>query len=149
MRKTDNGTRRGLRLMHVLRMMAGGLIIATVFALIFGLLVQYLWNWLFPGLFGFRTITFLQAFVLIVLSKLLFGGFGHPYYRGYTRFDRNPRRGFHHGFHGDDRHNLHRFWADEGKAAYERYVKEYDRRMNRTDKTPPSPAGSDKDGGNS
>ncbi len=40
----------------------------------FGFLVERLWNWLMPALFGFRSITFLQALGLLVLCKILFGG---------------------------------------------------------------------------
>ncbi len=42
---------------------------------IFGFIVQRLWNWLMPAIFGWRSITFVQALGLLVLSKILFGGF--------------------------------------------------------------------------
>jgi len=42
---------------------------------VFGFVVMGLWNWLMPALFGWRLITFWQALGLIVLSKVLFGGF--------------------------------------------------------------------------
>tara|TARA_B100000945_G_C19996630_1_gene419097 strand:- start:289 stop:528 length:240 start_codon:yes stop_codon:yes gene_type:complete len=48
---------------------------ATAGAVIFfvkPLIVKYLWNWLIPGLFGFATLTYLQALVLCWLIKLLF-----------------------------------------------------------------------------
>ncbi len=38
-------------------------------------LVMSLWNWLMPALFGWRLINFWQALGLLVLSKILFGGF--------------------------------------------------------------------------
>jgi len=38
-------------------------------------IVMSLWNALMPGIFAVRTITFWQALGLLVLSKLLFGGF--------------------------------------------------------------------------
>jgi hypothetical protein len=47
----------------------------AVAAVVFGEVVMHLWNWLMPSLFSLRTITFTQALGLIVLSKLLFGGF--------------------------------------------------------------------------
>jgi hypothetical protein len=43
---------------------------------VFGLIVVQLWNWLMPALFGLRTITFWQALGLLILAKILFGGFG-------------------------------------------------------------------------
>jgi hypothetical protein len=44
-----------------------------------GWLVMALWNWLMPALFfGAREIGYLQAMGILVLSKILFGGFrGH------------------------------------------------------------------------
>jgi len=51
----------------------GGLI---VFSAIGGGVVMLLWNWLAPELFGLRTITFWQAFGLLALCRILFGGFG-------------------------------------------------------------------------
>jgi hypothetical protein len=42
---------------------------------IFGFVVMYLWNWLVPSLFGGHTIGYWQAWGIIILSKILFGGF--------------------------------------------------------------------------
>jgi len=42
------------------------------------LIVMLLWNGILPSLFNFRTITFLQAAGILLLSRILFGGFrGH------------------------------------------------------------------------
>ena len=40
--------------------------------------VMSLWNWLMPALFGLHVIGFWQALGLVVLSKILFGGFRGP-----------------------------------------------------------------------
>jgi len=53
----------------------GPLVIAAGVYL-FGSLVMLLWNATLPDLFGFGTITFWQALGILVLSKILFGGFG-------------------------------------------------------------------------
>jgi hypothetical protein len=42
---------------------------------IFGFVTEHLWNWLMPSIFGLRWITFWQALGLVVLGKILFGGF--------------------------------------------------------------------------
>ena len=47
-----------------------------LFILLGGFVVQWLWNWLMPGIFGLRSITWLEAFGLLALSRILFGGFG-------------------------------------------------------------------------
>jgi uncharacterized membrane protein len=41
-----------------------------------GEVVQKLWNWLLPPLFGWRLITFWQALGMLALCRILFGGFG-------------------------------------------------------------------------
>jgi Ca2+/H+ antiporter, TMEM165/GDT1 family len=55
---------------------------------IFGSLVMLLWNGLLPAIIGVSTITFWQAIGILLLSKILFGGFrgGHG----------------HHPFHGEE-----------------------------------------------
>jgi hypothetical protein len=53
--------------------------------LIFGFLVMSLWNWIGPEVFGARTISFWQALGILVLSRLLFGGFGRAGRGGHWR----------------------------------------------------------------
>jgi Ca2+/H+ antiporter, TMEM165/GDT1 family len=48
----------------------------ALFIWIGGELVMHLWNWLLPSLFGWRQITFWQAFGLLALCRILFGGLG-------------------------------------------------------------------------
>jgi hypothetical protein len=48
----------------------------AVFIAIGGEVVMHLWNWLVPALFGWRQITFWQALGLLVLCRILFGGWG-------------------------------------------------------------------------
>lgn len=60
--------------------------IALVATAVFGFLVMSLWNWLGPAVFGLRAITFWQALGVLILSKILFGGFrGRPGYGGHWR----------------------------------------------------------------
>jgi Ca2+/H+ antiporter, TMEM165/GDT1 family len=42
---------------------------------VFGVVVMTLWNGLMPDLFGWRPIGFWQALGLLILTRLLFGGF--------------------------------------------------------------------------
>ncbi len=48
----------------------------ALFVWLFGEVVMHLWNWLLPMLFGWRLITFWQALGLLVLCRILFGGWG-------------------------------------------------------------------------
>jgi len=45
---------------------------------IFGFGIMSLWNWLVPALFGGKLITFWQALGMLVLSRILVGGFSRP-----------------------------------------------------------------------
>lgn len=53
--------------------------IAVVVVAVLGFVVMSLWNWLTPRLFGWHVITFWEALGILILSKILFGGFrGRP-----------------------------------------------------------------------
>lgn len=52
------------------------LIFGTLAVLVFGFVVMSLWNNILPAVIGVKTITFLQALGILLLSKILFGGFG-------------------------------------------------------------------------
>lgn len=60
-----------------------------------GFVVMLLWNWLVPAIFGWQEIQFVQALGLMLLARLIFGGFRHG------------RDGFHSHWraHLDDRWN--------------------------------------------
>jgi hypothetical protein len=63
-----------------------GILGVLLFIALGGEIVQHLWNWVLPPIFGWHQIGFWQALALLALCRILFGGFGH--------------RGFgHHGFH--------------------------------------------------
>jgi uncharacterized membrane protein len=49
----------------------------VLFIIIGGEVVSLLWNWLLPPLFGWHQINFWQALGILVLCRILFGGFGH------------------------------------------------------------------------
>ncbi len=43
--------------------------------LLLGFVIMSLWNGILPDLFGWHTITFWQGIGLLILSRILFGGF--------------------------------------------------------------------------
>jgi hypothetical protein len=61
------------------------IVFAAVGVLVFGLIVMKLWNWLMPPLFGVHAITFAQALGMLILGKILFGGFHRSGGRGRWR----------------------------------------------------------------
>jgi hypothetical protein len=57
-----------------------------LFAFIGGTIVQLLWNWLLPAIFGVREITFWQALGMLALCRILLGGRGgHGWSRSKSR----------------------------------------------------------------
>lgn len=78
--------RRGLRF----------LVFGALFIVLTGLVVMSLWNALLPEILGVKAISFGQAIGIMLLSRLLFGGFGGGGFKG-GRFGRgrqdNPRQG--------------------------------------------------------
>lgn len=57
---------------------------AVLFLTVFTFVVMRLWNWLTPTLFGWHVVTFWQALGILVLSKILFGGFRGGPHRGWN-----------------------------------------------------------------
>jgi hypothetical protein len=87
---------RALRVMKILVMVA-------VAFVVFGFVTMHLWNWLMPAIFGLRVITFGQAVGLVVLSKILLGGF-------------TPRPGGRRGWRG----HMEERWANMSAEERER-----------------------------
>lgn len=79
----------------------GVLVVLGIAAL--GWVVMALWNWLLPDLFGIREIGYVQAMGVLLLSKILFGGF-----RGHC--------GGHHKWH---RHGLENITPEERERLKE------------------------------
>lgn len=63
----------------------------VLFVWVFGEIIMHLWNWLLPSLFGWHVITFWQALGLLVLCRILFGGFGNSGNRGGGKRGRRER----------------------------------------------------------
>ncbi len=88
--------------MRALKFVGMGILgIAGITLFIF--VTMHLWNWLVPALFHGPIITFWQSAGLLILSKILFSGFGH---RGH---------GHHHGKDCHSRENHRKkFWDKFG-----------------------------------
>ncbi len=56
-----------------------GIITAAVLAIVFGLLIQWLWNELMPPIFGLPEVSYWQAVGLVVLAHILFGHHNHTH----------------------------------------------------------------------
>jgi hypothetical protein len=50
-----------------------------------GLIIMGLWNWIMPAVFGLGLISIWQALGMLILGRLLFGGFRRHRFWGYKR----------------------------------------------------------------
>lgn len=106
---------------RIIGMILLGLTIAVVFAFLFGYFVMILWNWLMPMLFGLKLITFWQAVGIIILAKLVFGGFGHG--RNHWKHNHHGHWQRHNYGHRCDRWQYYEeYWKEEGEKAFNSYV---------------------------
>jgi len=129
--KNGGGNGRVTKALQVVGMVFVGLVFALLFALVFGFLVKWLWNWLMPAVFGFKEITYWQAFAMVVLAKLLFGAFGahhHDKWGEHTgRFRDWHHRLSNNGMSLRERHGEWKyypeFWREKGQAAFEAYMR--------------------------
>jgi hypothetical protein len=115
--KYGKAMNRGMRFkfsvpVRILAFVALGLI--AVF--LFGLITMLLWNWLVPVLFNGPVVSFWQALGLLVLSKILFWGFGGK---------RHGHHGEHPAGHWKDKFSL-KFssMTPEERAAVKQKMKE-------------------------
>jgi len=119
--QSQDAKKAGLRwrIVRLIGLGIAGVALAALFALVLGVVVQWLWNWLMPDIFGFKEISYWQAFGLLFLAKLLFGGFGH-HHPG----SRHPHRIKDPANHNHANHwkQYARFWREKGHSAAETLV---------------------------
>lgn len=77
------------RIAKYIAMGIAGIIAIAIFIFLGGKVVQLLWNWLMPMLFGLREVTFWQAVGILALSRILFGGLGMGGHRSRRRWQRD------------------------------------------------------------
>lgn len=96
-----------------------GLVTAVLLGFIFGIVVQYLWNWLMPELFGLAKITYWQAFGIVILAHLIFGSFG-----GHHDRDSDPdgKSGYECKGKWKNWEYYEEWWAKEGEKAFNDYA---------------------------
>ncbi len=123
--RDENGR---VRVFRVVWIAIGGVMLAGLLAIGLGWLVQYLWNHTVSVLFQWPTISYWQAVGLFLLGKLLFGGMGHGGHGGKHGHSHRKGRGCGRGRWNedwdweDDYEHFHKYWENEGKAAYRAYV---------------------------
>ncbi|MGH9550491.1 MAG: hypothetical protein ACRD3W_14010 [Terriglobales bacterium] len=83
MEKIEEQEMKRYRFLRVLKIALFAILAAGVA----GFVVMSLWNVIMPAIFGIRSIGFWQALGLLILSKILFGGF-RPHTGGGPRWRR-------------------------------------------------------------
>lgn len=108
-----------------------GIIGAAALAIIFGLVIQWLWNALMPSIFGLPEVTYWQAVGIVVLSHILFGGH-HGHDAGSKR--KKSRKAVSDCSHihiensGKECHydSFREFWNDHGREAFDNWLNRKD-----------------------
>lgn len=98
--------------LHVVGRIIAGFALAAVLAFVFGGVVMLLWNHILPDLLGTRLITFWQSVGLILLARILVGGFHHGHGHGRK--------------HGMRRHAWREYddwWKEVGEKSFQDYAK--------------------------
>ena len=113
---------------RIFMMVVGGFLMMIIFALLFGLILKFLWNSTVVELFALPTIGYWQAIGLFILAKFFFG-FGHGW--GFQhQYNKETHKQWH-KWHGrksegeqiaDNDEMLQKYWEEEGKAAYESFL---------------------------
>lgn len=67
---------RQMNIFAKIGLIIAGIILAVAAFIGFGFLLAALWNWLMPAIFNLPTISFWQAWGIMVLSSILFKGHG-------------------------------------------------------------------------
>ena len=102
-----------------------GLAGAIVFGLLFGLLIQFLWNATLTEMFDLPALSFWQAVGSFILAKLFFGfgagSGGSPRKRKKPRADQQPSADAEDVSTFADDETFKKFWEEEGKASYEAF----------------------------
>lgn len=76
---TETGSCPAAKVAKVAGLVVLGIIAAAALAIIFGLLIQWLWNELMPPIFGLPEVSYWQAVGLVVLAHILFGHHNHTH----------------------------------------------------------------------
>jgi hypothetical protein len=106
-----------------------GILIGLAFALVLGIFVQLLWNWLMPGVFGLREIAYLQAVGMIIMARILFGakGMRPPFagrWSGHGPWAWGGPCSKEDTANGDikDWRHYDAWWEAEGREAFKKYI---------------------------
>lgn len=118
----------GARIFKIIGWVILGVFGAAGIAILLGYIVMLLWNWLMPELFGLAEINFWMAAGIVLLARLIFGGFKHGGFhkKHHDKFSRMCKPPF--NMRGSKAQHFHKwkyydeFWKEEGEKAFDDYV---------------------------
>ncbi len=90
--------------------------------LLFGFIVMGLWNAILPLVLGVKTITFWQALGILILSKILFGGFGGRGWRGSPEWKQKMKQRFE-NMSAEEREQFKAEWKNRCGGRWGRFEK--------------------------
>ena len=90
------------------------IVFGSLFVAVMGAVVMFLWNNLIPEIFTVPEITFWQALGLLILARILFGGFGG---RGFRRHGDWKRKWMH--MSPEERARFKHRWRDHMTKKYQ------------------------------
>ena len=131
---SPEGAKRGAKII-------GMILLGIAAAFFFGFIIQLLWNWLMPLLFGLMQITYWQGIGIFLLSSILFGRMGgRSSHNSKTKnkdsirsqIKEEIRKEFDKEFakaqnksNADDENLYEKWWEDEGENAFEKYTEQH------------------------
>ncbi len=98
------------RLLHIARHVSFAIVIAAAVFMLFGTIVLHLWNAVMPQLFGVGHLDFWRAVGLLLLARILVGGFHHG---GFARRHPFGRR--------DAWRQYEDWWREVGRQSFRDY----------------------------
>ncbi len=93
-------------------------LVAAIFVLAMAAVVMFLWNLILPDLLDVKEIRFWQAFGLLLLSRILFGGFpgGAKRKAGHFKRSREWKQRWM-SMTEEERHEMRRKWKERCKRS--------------------------------
>ena len=116
-----------------IRRIAGFIGLAILGVFVIGGVVMLLWNALLPALFHFPIISFWQALGLLVLAKILFGGFRGGGPRGAWRNKMNQKWM---NMSPEEREKFKQEWGRRCGSRFEQSRSTFEQTTASTEKTP-------------
>jgi hypothetical protein len=103
------------RFLLIVGHLVAGAALAALLAMLFGWVIAVLWNHILPSLLGTRPIGYWQSVGLLVMARILVGGFHHGRLKGH---------GNGHASRGRTWADYDEWWRESGQKSFKEFSKE-------------------------